>query len=73
MCVYGSIGAGSGSVVLRSTAPADAATVTINGAAAWYTAAGALTVGTGQKYDLMFAGDGVNTVSVYAVSIYAIQ
>lgn len=71
VAVYGAYGgAGSGTVKLRDTAGNDAATVTINGAAGWYTATGTLTVGTGQKYDLYYAGDGVNTVSVYQVSVY---
>lgn len=70
MAVYGSVVLGSGTVKLRDTSGNDAATVTINGAAGWYTAAGAITVGTGQKYDLVYAGDGSNTVTVNAVSIY---
>lgn len=71
IAVYGSNGgAGSGTVRFRDTSGSDAAVVTINGAAGWYTATGTLTVGSAQKYDLMFAGDGVNTVSVYAVSIF---
>lgn len=72
MAVYGSIGAGSGHVVLRDTSGNDAADVTINGAAGWYTATGAITVGAGQKYDLMFKGDGVNTVTVTAVSFFEV-
>lgn len=73
MAVYGSIGGGSGTVKLRDTSGNDAATVTINGAAGWYTNTGSLTIGTGQKYDLLYAGDGANTVSVSAVSVYEIQ
>jgi hypothetical protein len=70
MAVYGSIGAGSGTVKLRDTAGNDAASVTINGAAGWYTATGALTVGATATYSLYFAGDGVNQVTVNAVSIF---
>lgn len=70
VAVYGSIGAGSGSVTLRSTGGSDVVTVTINGAAGWYTASGNITVGTGQKFDIGYIGDGANTMSVYAVSVY---
>lgn len=69
MAVYGS-SAGSGVVRLRDTSGADAAVVTVSGALGWYTASGAMTIGTAQKYDLMLAGDGVNALSVYAVSYY---
>lgn len=72
MAVYGSRAAGSHHVVLRDTAGADAVDVTINGAAGWYTATGAISVGAGQKYDLMFAGDGANTVTVNAVSFFEV-
>ena len=73
MAVYGAWGgAGTGHVVLRDTSGNDAADVTINGAAGWYTATGALTVGTGQKYDLMFKGDGANTVTINAVSFFEV-
>ncbi len=62
---------GSGSVKLRDTAGTDAASATITSATpAWVTVTGALTVGTAQKYDVLFAGDGANTVTVYAVSFY---
>lgn len=70
LAVHGSIGAGSGKVYLRDTSGNDAAIVTINGAAGWYTATGAITVGAAVKYDLMFAGDGANSVTVNAVSLY---
>lgn len=71
MAVYGSVaGGGTGTVKLRDTAGADAASVTINGAAGWYTATGALTVGATSYYSLYYAGDGVNAVTVRAVSVY---
>ncbi len=71
LAVWGSVTGGTGTVKLRSTVPADAVTVTINNATPqWFTATGAVTVGSGQKYDLMFAGDGSNTVSVLAVSLF---
>ena len=73
MAVYGSVAAGSGTVKLRNTAGTDAASVTVNGAAGWYTAAGALAVGATTYDSLYYAGDGVNTVSIYAVSVYEIQ
>lgn len=71
MAVYASIAAGSGTVKLRDTSAADAVTVTVNNATPqWFTNTGALSVGTGQKYDLMWNGDGANTCTVYAVSFY---
>ena len=73
MAVYGSVAAGAGgTVVLRDTGGTDAATVTVTGAAGWYTATGAISVGAGQKYDLMFCGDGANTVTVNAVSFFEV-
>lgn len=64
-------GGGSGTVRLRDTSGNDAAVVTVNsGTQQWFTVDGAISVGSAQKYDLMFAGDGVNIVTVYAVSIY---
>lgn len=71
MAVYGSVtGGGSGTVMLRNTGGTDAVTVTVNnGVAQWFTATGSIPVGTASKHDLYFAGDGVNTVSVYAVSV----
>ena len=69
--VYGSIASGTGTVKLRDTSGNDAATVTINNATPqWFTATGALTVGTAQKYDVLYAGDGTNAVSVRAISFY---
>ena len=63
--------AGSGVVRLRDTAGTSAVVATINNATPqWFTATGALSVGAAQKYDLQFAGDGANQVSIRAVSIY---
>jgi len=71
MAVYGSVSAGAGGTVrLRDTSGADGATVSVTSTAAWYTATGSISVGSGQKYDLMYDGDGTNTLSVYAVSFY---
>lgn len=71
MAVYGSIPAGSGTVVFRDTSGNDAATVTINNATPqWFTATGALTVGATQRYSPYFYSDGVNLLSVKAVSVY---
>lgn len=72
MCVYGSQSSGTGHVVLRDTSGNDAADVSVTGAAGWYTATGALTVGTGQKYDLMFKSDSVGTITVNAVSMFEV-
>ena len=71
LAVYGSIPAGSGVVRLRDTGGTSAVVATINNATPqWFTATGALSVGAAQKYDLQFAGDGANQVSILAVSIY---
>ena len=67
LSVYGSIGAGSGTVTLLNSAGTTLATVTINGAAGWYTATGTMSTTAG-KFDLQLTGNGVNEVSVYAVS-----
>lgn len=70
MAVYGSVN-GTGHVYLRDTSGNDAADVSVIGTTpGWFTAAGTLSVGTGQKYDLMFAGTGVHNLSVNAVSIF---
>lgn len=68
LAAYGSIGAGSGTVRLIDTAGNAYCTVTINGASGWYTATGNLPA-TETFYAIQYAGDGVNTVSVSAVSL----
>lgn len=68
VAVYGSIGAGSATVTLVDSSNTTMATVTVNGAAAWYTATATLAASS-EKYDLYLAGDGVNSASIYAVSI----
>lgn len=69
VAAYGSIAAGSGTVLLVDSGGTTVATVTINSATpGWFTAT-ALLPATADKYDLKFAGDGVNTLSVYAVSL----
>lgn len=67
---YGSIPAGSGSVVLKDSAGATVATVAINSATpGWFSTTCNLPA-TLAKYDLMYAGAGLNTVSVLAASLY---
>ncbi len=69
--VYGSIAAGSGTVKLVDTSGNVAATLTINSATPqWFTVAGAISASSSVKYDIQYAGDGANAVSVLAVSIY---
>jgi hypothetical protein len=68
LAVYASIGAGSGTVRLTDTSGTDLITVTINGAAGWYTATGSLP-NTDAFYALRFNGDGANAVSVYSASL----
>lgn len=67
LAVYGSIGAGSGTVRV-SDSSTDHITCTINGAAGWYTATGTLP-NSNSKIDFRFNNDGVNTLSVYAISL----
>ncbi len=66
--VYASIGAGSGTVRLTDDTGTDRITVTVNGAAGWYTATGLLP-NTDTFYALRFNGDGANTVSVLFASL----
>ncbi len=75
LAVWGSKASGSGTVRLRDTSGTDAVTVTINSATPqWFTATGSISVGTGEKYDLMFAGDGGgDAVNVNFVSFYEYQ
>jgi hypothetical protein len=70
--VYGSMASGTGTVKLRSTAGVDAVTVNINSATpGWFTATGFITVGSGQLYVPMYAGDGTNQLSIEAISVQA--
>lgn len=67
--VYGSIPAGSGTVELRDSSNTVMATVTVNSATPdWFTATATLAASL-EKYDLYYAGDGANTLSVSAVSL----
>jgi hypothetical protein len=69
--VYASMSSGSGTVSLRNTGGTDVAVATINNATPqWFTATGALAVGSAVKYDVGLASDGSNTLTVYAVSLY---
>lgn len=72
LAVYGAMSAGggvSGTVVLVDGGGTTVATVTVNSnTAGWFTTT-ALLPATVDKYDLKFASDGVNTLSVYAVSL----
>ncbi|MBL8623786.1 MAG: hypothetical protein JNK64_20930 [Myxococcales bacterium] len=69
LAVYGSMSSGSGTVVLVDSGGTTLATATINSATpAWYTATASLPASLA-KYDLKFAGDGTNTISVYAASL----
>ena len=69
LAVYGSIPAGSGTVRVIDTAGTTHLTATVNSATpGWFTATGTITA-SDLKFDLQFAGDGVNTLSVYAVSL----
>lgn len=68
LAVYGSIPGGSGTVKLVNSAGVTLATVTVNNATPqWFTATGLIATTAG-KVDLQYAGDGVNALSVRAVS-----
>lgn len=71
VAVYGATQVGgSGTVVLRDTSGTDAVTVTLtNSVDAWVVGTGTISVGTGQKYDLMYAGDGANQLQVRSVHV----
>jgi hypothetical protein len=70
--VYASMaGGGTGTVRIRDTAGTDAVTINVTGAAAWFTGTGVITIGTGQLYVPMYAGDATNAISVHAVSLHA--
>jgi hypothetical protein len=67
---YGSIPSGSGTVVLKDSTGTIVATATINSATpGWFSTTCNLPA-TLAKYDLMYAGSGLQTVSVYAASLY---
>ncbi len=69
MAVYGSIAAGSGTVVLTDSGGTDRITCTVNSATpGWFVATGNLTAGSA-KWDLRYNGDGANTINVSAVSL----
>lgn len=68
LAVYASCTGSSGFVYLTDTSGVDVATITVTGAASWLTTTVNLP-NTDAFYALRFAGDGVNTVSVYAVSL----
>ena len=69
LAVYGSIPAGSGTVRVIDTAGTTHLTATVNSATpGWFTATGTITA-SDLKFDFQAAGDGVNTLSVYAVSL----
>lgn len=70
IAAYGAVAAGAGgSVLLVDSGGTTLATVSVNSTTpGWFTAT-ALLPATVDKYDLKFAGDGVNALSVYAVSL----
>ncbi len=70
LAVYGSIPAGSGTVRVIDTAGTTHLTATVNSATpGWFTATGTITA-SDLKFDFQAAGDGVNTLSLHAVSLY---
>ena len=69
LAVYGSVPAGSGTVKVIDTAGTTHLTCTVNNATPqWFTATGTITA-SDLKFDFQITGDGVNTLSVYAVSL----
>lgn len=69
LAAYAAIPAGSGTVRAIDSSGNVIATVTVNNATPqWFTATGSITAGA-VKFDFQSAGDGVNTISVYAVSL----
>lgn len=69
LAVYGSIPAGSGTVRVIDTAGTTHLTATVNNATPqWFTATGSITA-SDLKFDFQLAGDGANTLSLYAVSL----
>ncbi len=70
LAVYGSIPAGSGTVRVIDTAGTTHLTATVNSATpGWFTATGTITA-SDLKFDFQAAGDGINTLSLHAVSLY---
>lgn len=68
--IYASMAAGTGTVRLIDTSGNVICSKSINSATPqWWTVTGNMTVGTGQVYVPQFAGDGANTLSVYALSL----
>lgn len=67
LAVYASNLVGVGAVTLRNSGGV-VATCAIAGGAAWYTTTASLTAGA-DKFDFQFYGDGVNALTVYAVSL----
>jgi hypothetical protein len=70
--VYAAIaGGGSGTVSLRNTGGTDVAVATVTaGAPAWVTVTGTVAVNSSVRYAIGYASDGVNSLTVYAVSLY---
>lgn len=69
LAVYGSIPGGSGTVRAIDDSGNVIATATVNNATPqWFTATGSMQAAA-LKFDFQLAGDGANTVSVYAVSL----
>jgi hypothetical protein len=70
LSAYASIPAGSGTVRVIDTAGTTHLTLTINSAAPqWFTTTGTITA-SDLKFDFQAAGDGANTLSLVAVSLY---
>jgi hypothetical protein len=73
MYVYASMSSGVGYVTLRDTSGTDVAGVAVDSSTpGWFEFDGDhyITVGTGQKFDIGFYSDGINTLTVYAVSVF---
>jgi hypothetical protein len=69
LAVYAAIPAGSGTVRVIDTAGTTHLTATVNSATPqWFTATGTITA-SDLKFDFQCAGDGANTLSLYAVSL----
>lgn len=70
---YGSIPSGSGTVLLKDSGGSTVATVTINDSfPQWFTTTVDLPA-TLSKYDVHYAGNGTQTVSVYAASLFQVE
>lgn len=68
LAVYGAVAAGSGTVRLIDSAGNTYGPATVNGLAGWYTAAINLPAAS-TFYTAQYAGDGVNSVGVTAISL----